>query len=79
MAQLIFEGMDGKIVQPTAEDLPFDIKENPIKVEDEDFGIWYVDAYDHPDQYMDKEIEFVAQAFRPKGMKNDMFVPVRKL
>ena len=58
MAQLIFEGMDGKIIQPTAEDLPFDIKENPIKVEDEDFGIWYVDAYDHPDQYMDKEIEF---------------------
>ena len=79
MAQLIFEGMDGKIIQPTAEDLPFDIKENPIKVEDEDFGIWYVDAYDHPDQYMDKEIEFVAQAFRPKGMKNDMFVPVRKI
>ena len=79
MAQLIFEGMDGKIIQPTAEDLPFDIKENPIKIEDEDFGIWYVDAYDHPDQYMDKEIEFVAQAFRPKGMKNDMFVPVRKI
>ena len=79
MAQLIFEGMDGKIIQPTAEDLPFDIKENPIKVEDEDFGIWYVDAYDHPDQYMDKEIEFVAQAFRPKGMKNAMFVPVRKI
>ena len=79
MAQLIFEGMDGKIIQPTAEDLPFDIKENPIKVEDEDFGIWYVDAYDHPDQYMDKEIEFIAQAFRPKGMKNDMFVPVRKI
>ena len=79
MAQLIFEGMDGKIIQPTAEDLPFDIKENPIKVEDEDFGIWYVDAYDHPDQYMDTEIEFVAQAFRPKGMKNDMFVPVRKI
>ena len=79
MAQLIFEGMDGKIIQPTAEDLPFDIKENPIKVADEDFGIWYVDAYDHPDQYMDKEIEFVAQAFRPKGMKNDMFVPVRKI
>ena len=79
MAQLIFEGMDGKIIQPTAEDLPFDIKENPIKVEDEDFGIWYVDAYDHPEQYMDKEIEYIAQAFRPKGMKNDMFVPVRKI
>lgn len=28
--------------------------------------------------YIGKEIEFKAQAFRPKGMGEDMFVPVRK-
>ncbi len=79
MAQLIFEGTDGKIIQPTAEDLPYNIKGDRIVVEDRDFGIWYVDAYDHPELYLHKEIEFTAQAFHPKGMKDDMFVPVRKI
>lgn len=79
MAQLIFEGMDGKIIQPSAEDLPYDVKGDKIVVEDTDFGIWYVDAYDHPELYAHKEIEFTAQAFRPKKMKEDMFVPVRKI
>ena len=79
MAQLIFEGMDGQIIQPTAEDLPYDVKGDKIVVEDQDFGIWYVDAYDHPDLYVHKEIEFKAQLFRPKGMKDDMFVPVREI
>lgn len=79
MAQLIFEDLDGKIIQPSEDDLPYDVKGDKIVVEDADFGIWYVDAYDHPDTYMDKEIEFVAQAFRPKGMKKDRFVPVRKI
>lgn len=79
MAQIIFEGLDGKIIEPTYEDLPYDIKGDKIVVPDEEFGVWYVDAYDHPDRYMGKEIEFTAQAFRPKGMGADMFVPVRKI
>ena len=79
MAQLIFEGVDGKIIQPSEEDLPYDVKGDKIVIDDMDFGIWYVDAYDHPDLYLHKEIEFVAQAFRPKGMGNHMFVPVRKI
>ncbi len=79
MAQLIFEGMDGKIIRPSAEDLPYDVKADKIVVEDEDFGIWYVDAADHPELYEHKVIEFKAQLFRPKGMGNDMFVPVRKI
>lgn len=79
MAQLIFEGLDGKIIEPSAEDLPYDVKGERIVIDDMDFGIWYVDAYDHPELYLHKEIEFVAQAFRPKGMEEKMFVPVRKI
>ena len=79
MAQLIFEGTDGRIIQPSEEDLPYDVKTDRIQIEPEDFGIWYVDAYDHPDLYLGKEVEFVAQAFRPKGMGENMFVPVRKI
>lgn len=79
MAQLIFEGMDGRIIQPSAEDLPYDVKGDAIQIEDSDFGIWYVDACDHPEFYLHKEITFKAQAFRPKKMGKDMFVPVRKI
>ncbi|MCI8559869.1 MAG: hypothetical protein HFH03_01910 [Dorea sp.] len=79
MAQLIFEDLEGKIIQPSEEDLPYDVKADKIVIEEEDFGIWYVDAYDHPELYLHKEIEFTAQAFRPKGMAEDMFVPVRKI
>lgn len=79
MAQLIFEDMNGHIIQPSAEDLPYDVKGNTIVVEDDDFGIWYVDASDHPDIYQDKIIEFKAQLARPKGMPENMFVPVRKI
>lgn len=79
MAQLIFEGTDGRIIQPSKEDLPYDVNGDRIQIESEDFGIWYVDAYDHPKLYLHKEVEFVAQAFRPKGMEDNMFVPVRKI
>lgn len=79
MAQLIFEGLDGNIIEPSAEDLPYDVSGERIVIEDMDFGIWYVDAYDHPELYLHKEVEFVAQAFRPKGMEKNMFVPVRKI
>ncbi len=79
MAQLIFETPEGKIIQPSKEDLPYDVTKDRIVIADEDFGIWYVDAYDHPELYLHKEIEFTAQVFRPKGMSEDMFVPVRKI
>lgn len=79
MAQLIFEDLEGKIIQPSEEDLPYDVKGDKVVIGDDDFGIWYADAYDHPELYLHKEIEFRAQAFYPKGMKEDMFVPVRKI
>ena len=79
MAQLIFEGLDGKIIEPSEEDLPYDVKGDKIVLDDMDFGVWYVDAYDHPELYLHKEIEFKAQTFRPKGMKDNMFVPVRQI
>ena len=76
MAQLIFEDMQGKIIEPSEEDLPYDVKGDKIVLDDVDFGVWYVDAYDHPELYLHKEIDFKGQIFRPKGMPDNMFVPV---
>ena len=79
MAQLIFEDLNGNIIEPTEEDLPYDVKGNKIVIEDMDFGVWYVDAYDHPENYLHKELEFVAQVFKPNGLGPNFFVPVRKI
>lgn len=79
MAQLIFEDMNGEVIPPSAEDLPYDISGDKIVIEDDDFGIWFVDAVDHPKYYEHKEIEFKAQTIHPKGMADNMFVPVRQI
>lgn len=79
MAQLIFEDLNGNIIEPTEEDLPYDVKGDKIVIDDMDFGVWYVDAYDHPEIYLHKELEFVAQVFKPNGLGPNFFVPVRKI
>lgn len=76
-AQLIFEDVDGNIIPQTEEDLPFDIKEDKITIGDMDFGVWYVDAYEHPEHYLHKELTFLAQTFRPNGMAANMMIPGR--
>ena len=79
MAQLIFEAPNGEIIKATAEDLPYDIKGEKIVIGDEDFGVWFVDVSEHPEYYLNKEIEFKAQTIHPKGMADNMFVPIRKI
>ena len=78
-AQLIFESVDGEIIPQGEEDLPFDVKADKIKIDDVDFGVWYVDAYEHPEHYLHKELTFLAQVFRPKGMLGNMIIPGRQI
>ena len=79
MAQLIFEDLQGRIIEPSEDDLPFDLKADLIQIDDMDFGTFYVDAYDHPEHYEGKELEFKAEIVRPRSMGPKMFVPVRKI
>ena len=79
MSQLIFEGEDGEIIPPSEEDLPYDVKGDKIVIPDDDFGIWYVDAFEHPEYYLNKVIEFKALAIKPRGLDENMFVPARDI
>ena len=76
-AQLIFEGLDGKIIEFGEEDLPYDIKSEAFTVEDTDYGTWYADAMENPQRYLRKKITFLCQLFRPFGMSRSMFIPGR--
>ncbi len=39
---------------------PFDVTQDPIEIPDADYGIWYVDAMDHPEHYDGKRIHMKA-------------------
>ena len=56
-AQIIYETTAGEIVDLGEEDLPFDLQSDVIAIGDDDYGLWYMDAMEHPDKYDGKTIE----------------------
>lgn len=76
-AQILFETVDGKVDDKVSEELPFNIAASPIVVEEEDFGIFYLDATENADKYEGKIVDFKAQVYRPKGSKQDVFIAGR--
>lgn len=77
-AQVIFENKDGLAEVDDEElELPYDISKPVIELEDEDFGIWYIDSCDNPDKYVGKKIVFKAMVHRPKAYGPKEFVPGR--
>lgn len=77
-AQVIFENMNGEADQGDDEvTLPYDIDVPVINLEEEDFGLFYIDAADNPDKYIGKKIRFKAQAHHPQNYSDKTFVPGR--
>ena len=48
--QIIYEDYDGNATSGI-EDIEFDLNSNPLYIEDADYGLWYMDALDHPLKY----------------------------
>lgn len=77
-AQLIYETEDGiDLGEEEEEELPFDVSGDTVVIEDDDFGLWYLDALDYPKKYLDKTIKFKAMFYKDKKMPADSFVPGR--
>ena len=55
-AELVYEDINGNIIELSEDDLPFDLNQNPLVIEDDDYGLWYLDVVDHPQKYEDKRI-----------------------
>ena len=74
-ANIIYEYKDGTIENDEIVDpLPFDINAPVIEVNDEDFGLLYLDAMDKPKNYDGKTIKFKALVARSGKMPQDTFV-----
>lgn len=76
-AQVGFERADGREMD-MEEILPYDINADVIRIEDDDYGIWYIDAMERPEVYDGKTVEFRGEVRRSPKMPSGMIIPGRK-
>ncbi len=76
-AQVVFEMEDGTIDNSIKEELPYDINSKEIEVEDDDYGIWYIDTFDNLDAYDGKTVIFKGMVRKGGRGTVDFFVPGR--
>ncbi len=76
-AQIIFEDANGEINSTFEEDLPYSLNENPIRLDDTGYGIFYIDALENLDRYEGKRVQFTGVVMKPKGFPSNRFVPGR--
>lgn len=76
-AEIIFEDKDGEINVSLAEELPYDLDADVIKLDDTGYAIWYIDIMDNMERYDGKTIEYIGNVIKPPNMPADVFVPGR--
>ena len=76
-ADVIFEDANGEIDEIFEEDLPYNLNQDIIELDNEGYGIWYLDSMDHLDRYIGKKIRFTAMVLRPEHFDQNHFVPGR--
>lgn len=76
-ADVIFEDSNGEIDEIFEEDLPYDLNQDPIVLDNQGYGIWYLDSMDHLERYEGKNIQFLAMVFKPEEYPDGYFVPGR--
>lgn len=77
-ADIIYEYTDGQIDFDEIEDpLPFDIDADVIKIEDEDYALFYRDLTEEMKKYEGKTVQFKALIAREEKMGKDVFLAGR--
>jgi len=76
-AEIVFEDANGEINEIMEEDLPYDLKADVIDLDNNGYGIWYLDSLDHPERYEGKTISFVGMVLKPQQFPKGYFVPGR--
>lgn len=76
-AEIIFEDKDGEVNATLEEELPFDVNADVIELDDQGYGVWYIDALDNMQRYQGKTISFTAMCLIPDKLPKGYFVPGR--
>ena len=76
MCEIVFEDIRGEELE--VEDiLPYSLEKDHITLEDDDYGIWYLDIQEHPERYIGKTITYKAQSMTGAKLPKGTFVPGR--
>jgi len=74
-ARIFFEHVNGSMDDGvTDEDLPYDVKKPIIEIGDTHFGIFYLDAMEHPERYDGKLIRAKGRPFRMEDLPKKCYV-----
>ena len=76
-AEIVFEDSNGEINEIMEEDLPYDLKAPVIDLDNNSYGIWYLDSMDHLERYEGKTVSFVGMVLKPEKFPKGYFVPGR--
>ena len=77
-AQIIYEMKDGTISPLTDEEMPFDLRADVIEINDDDYGLWYMDALDNARKYDGKTVVIQGRVMRRMEDPDDIYVIGRK-
>ena len=75
-AQVIFKLKNGEI--DNEDIMPFDINAEVIKINEYDYGVWYVDITENPEKYNEKIIVLTGMVHRENTWPKGMFMIYRK-
>ncbi len=76
-ADIVFETSEGEVDEMMEDDLPYNLEDEIIELDDQGFGIWYLDSLDHLERYVGKKVRFTAMVLKPKNFPKGFFVPGR--
>lgn len=76
-ADIIFEDSEGEINQIFEDDLPYSLDAPVLELDNEGYGIWYLDSLDHLERYVGKTVQFLAMVMKPKEFPKGYFIPGR--
>lgn len=76
-ADIIFEDSEGEINQIFEDDLPYSLDAPVLELDNEGYGIWYLDSLDHLERYIGKTVRFLAMVMKPKEFPKGYFIPGR--
>ncbi len=76
-ADIIFEDANGEVDVTLDEDLPYNLIDDPIVLNNYGYGNFYLDALEHVDRYVGKRITFRAMVLKPDTFPANAFVPGR--
>lgn len=73
-AQIICVNSKGDVEPAFEEPLPYNLEDEVVKIENKDFGRFYIDTFDHKERYNGKIVEFDGIILKSKKLPKDHII-----